>query len=258
MKSVWISSLAVPEKEVRALMQKLKTYGLDPSGHQWSGENQAMAWMGPKARLCDDNCAFWAIMGSHEALRNPETRYGLSLLALCVQARRGPAFPVVVLQTDRSPLTVEDLPTPLQRALILYAADDATPAKLVAKAHAKLPDLQAAYHFDMVGDPQLGQWFAVHPSQGVWPGIIFGVDGGQIKVQAVGPAGGLPTTSTLNYPMQGIRLDMGGTEFIAWATRNEVNPDTAYYIKVEGFPKTLVFGAFSEESEAEMFVIKLQ
>ena len=258
MKAVWISSLAVNEEEVSKLLQKLKTYGLDASGHQWSEDNQAMTWMGARDRICAADCVFWAIMGSSEALRKPEIRYGLSLLALCAQARRGTAFPVVVLQTDAAPLTIEDLPTPLQHAVIFSASDSGTPAKLVAKAHARVPDLQAPYYFDMVGDPQLGQWFEVRPTQGTWPGIIFGVDAGEIKFQAVGPAGSLPTTSTLNYPMQGIKLSLGEAEFTAWATRNEVSPDTAYFIKVEGFPKTLLFGAFSEESEAEMYVIKLQ
>lgn len=258
MKTVWISSLAVAEEDVQSLMQKLKTYGLDASGHQWSEDNQALAWMGPRDRLCAADCAFWAIMGSSEALRKPETRYGLSLLALCVQARRGAAFPVVVLQTDAAPLNAEDLPTPLQRAVVLSASDSGTPAKLVAKAHAKVPDLRAAYYFDMVGDPQLGQWYEVRPTQGAWPGIIFGVDEGEIKFQAVGPEGSLPTTSTLNYPMQGIKLSLGETEFTAWATRNEVSQDTAYFIKVQGFPRTLIFGAYSEESEAEMYVIQLQ
>jgi hypothetical protein len=258
MKSVWISSLAVPEQDVRAQMQKLKTYGLEASGHQWSEDNQAMAWLGPKVQLCDANCALWVLMGSREAMLKHELRYGLSLLALCVQARRGPAFPIVILQTDTAPLDVDELPTPLQRAVILSAVAASTPAKLVAKAHAKAPDLQAAYYFDMVGDPQRGQWFEVHPTQGTWPGIIFGINEGQIKFQAVGPAGNLPATSTLNYPMQGIKLAMGETEFTAWGTRNEVNPDMAYFIKVEGFPKTLLFGAFSEENEAEMYMIKLQ
>lgn len=258
MKHVWLSALTVPEQEARAMLQKLKAYGLNPSGHAWRDDNAAMAWLGPREELCAEGCAFWAIMGPAATFANPETRYGLSLLALCVQSHRGPGFPIVVLQTDTAPLPAAELPMPLQRALILPAADAGTPAKLVAKVHTPAAALPPAYFFDMAGDARVGQWFEVHPTQGQWPGIIFGVDEGEIKFQAVGPAGSLPATSTLNYPMQGLKIDAQGRTFTAWAVRNAITPDTAYYVKVEGTPAALLFGAFSEESEAEMHIIGLR
>lgn len=258
MKSVFVSALTVPEQEVRGLMGKLKTYGLEPAAHQWSDDLGAMAWMGPKEHLCQPQCAFWAIMGAREALLKPETRYGLSLLALCVQARRGPGFPIVLLRTGPEPLVAADLPAPLQRAIILSAADAGTPAQLVAKAHAKAPDLPAAYYLDMVGNPQFGQWFEVRPTSDEWPGIIFGVDAGEIKFQAVGPSGQLPTTSTLNFPMQGLQMEFKGRNFTAWAVRNAISPATAFYIKVEGAPATLLFGPFSEEGQTDMYSIALK
>lgn len=258
MKSIWLSALNVPEQEVRALMGKLKTYGLNPSGHQWSDDLAAMGWMGPRNELCNPQCAFWAILGGREASGKPETRYGLSMLALCVQAKRGPGFPIVLLQTGVEPLSAADLPTPLQRAVILPASDAGMPAKLVAKAHVKAPDLPAAYYLDMVGNPQVGQWFEVRPTRDEWPGIIFGVDEGEIKFQAVGPAGQLPTTSTLNYPMQGLKMDFKGRGFTAWALRNMLSPALSYYVKVEGTPGALLFGAFSEAGEAEMYHLTLK
>jgi hypothetical protein len=258
MKNIWLSALTVPEQEVRVLLQKLKTYGLNPSAHQWVDDNAAMAWMGPRDALSDAQCAFWAIMGPAAAFAKPETRYGLSVLALCVQSRRGPGFPIVMLRTGAEPFSSADLPTPLQRALVLPAADAGTPAKLVAQAHGQAPALQGAYHFDMVGNPQLGQWFELRPARDAWPGIIFGVDKGEIKFQAVGPAGALPATSTLNYPMQGLKLDFQGRDYTAWAVRNAITPESAYYVKVEGTPGNLLFGAFSEESDAEMYAIALR
>jgi hypothetical protein len=258
MKNVWLSALAVPEQQVRGLLQKLHTYGLKPSAHEWRNDNAAMAWMGPKEALCAAQCAFWAIMGAKPAFVKPETRYGLSLLALCVQSVRGRGFPIVILQTDAEPMTGAELPTPLQGALILPAADAGTPAKLVAKAHSQPPVLPAAYHFDMVGNPQLGQWFSLRPNEGEWSGVIFGVDEGEIKFQAVGPTGSLPATSTLNYPMQGLKIELKGREYTAWGVRNSVTPDTAYYVKVEGTPGALIFGGFSEESEAEMYALDLR
>jgi hypothetical protein len=258
MKSIWLSALSVPEKEVQAVMAKLKSYGLNPGGHQWNDDLAAMAWMGPKDQLINPQCAFWAIMGPKAAWQKPETRYGLALLALCVQARRGQGFPIVLLQTGAEAIGAADLPTPLQRAVTLPAGDAGTPAKLVAKAHVQVPDPPAAYHLDMVGNPQFGQWFEVRPARDEWPGIIFGVDQGEIKFQAVGPAGQLPTSSTLNFPMQGLKMEFNRREFTAWALRNTLSPATSYYVKVEGAPATLLFGAFSEAGEAELYHVTLK
>ncbi|MDA8142344.1 MAG: hypothetical protein M0036_27165, partial [Desulfobacteraceae bacterium] len=216
------------------------------------------AWLWPKEEICKPQCAFWVILGSREALLKPETRFGLSLLAFCVHAKRGLGFPIVVLQTEGASLAAAELPTALQRALILPAGDAGTPAKLVAKAHAKAADLPSAYYLDMVGNPHFGQWFEIRPAAGTWPGVIFGVDEGEISFQAVGPSGELPKTSTLNYPMQGLKIEVDGKNFSAWAVRNEVGNGSSYYVKVSGAPANLLFGAFSEESEAEMYRVALK
>jgi hypothetical protein len=258
MKNLWLSAISVPEPQVRELLQKLKTYGLNPSGHAWQDDIAAMAWVGPRDALIAKECTFWAIMGSGTALNRPETRYGLSLLALCVQSRRGAGFPIVVLQTDSDPLSAADLPTPLQKALILPAIAPGTPAKLVAKAHRPAPELPAPFYLDMVGSAQIGQWFELRPTQDYWPGVIFGIDQGEIKFQAVGPAGALPTTSTLNFPMQGLKIEVGERAYTAWAVRNTISAESSYYVKVEGTPGSLIFGPFSENSETEMVVIDLQ
>lgn len=258
MKSIWLSALAVDEQDIQKLMQKLKTYGLAGSGHIWKDDNQGLAWAGPLDDLKSPQCAFWAIMGSKAAFEKAETRYGLSLLALCVQAERGPGFPIVILQTDADPLTAADLPTPLQRAVVLPADNAGTPAKLVAKVHAKAPDLPAAYTLRLAGNPQFGQWLELRPTRDAWPGVIFGVDEGEIKFQAVGPAGELPKTSTLNFAMQGLKIDFHEREFTAWALQNEIDVATSYYVKIEGFPSSLLFGAFSEDSDPELYHIRLK
>jgi hypothetical protein len=52
---------------------------------------------------------------------------------------------------------------------------------------------------------------------------------GRDKFQAVGPSGQLPTTSTLNYPMQG-QMEFKGLNFTAWAVTMR-SPAIAYYVK---------------------------
>jgi hypothetical protein len=58
--------------------------------------------------------------------------------------------------------------------------------------------------------------------------------------------------------MQGLKLEMGDTEFTAWAAQNEVSTENSYYVKVSGTPGTLLFGPYAENSEAELYVIRLK
>lgn len=257
MKAIWISALKKDEAAVQKVGGHFKKYGIEAQGHFWENDNAKMLWLGARDSLLDEQIAVWIILGSREDLENEELRYGLSMLALGVQARRGIGFPVVVMQTEGEPINIQELPTPLQRAVVLPAEDPGTPAKLVAKVHAKPPQLPSAYVLDMVGNEQLGQWLQVYPTGEAWPGVIFGVDEGEILFQAVGPCGQLPEKATLSYAMQGIKLELGGTEFTAWATRNEISSENAYFIKISGSPKRLLFGPYAEDEEAEMFVINL-
>ncbi|MCJ8501780.1 hypothetical protein [Desulfatitalea alkaliphila] len=258
MMKIGLSVLSTPEAQVHTLLRRLKTYGLECAAHEWQDDLTAMAWRAPKATLVNADCAMWAIMGAKAAFRRAETRYGLSLLALCVQSQRGRGFPIVVLQTDDEPFTAQELPTPLQNVTILPAADAGTAAKLVARAHGRSTFIAPPFHLDMVGDPRLGQWLEVRPTAEEWPGIIFGIDEGEIQFQAVGPAGALPATSTLHFPMQGLQIEAGGRTFSAWAVRNPITPESAYFVKLAGMPARLLFGPFSEESTAEMVIIDLQ
>ncbi len=258
MKSIWLSALKKDEAAVQKVGTRFKTYGLELQGHFWQNDNAKMGWLAPRDELLKADVAMWAVLGSRAELESSDLRYGLSLLALTVQARKGIGFPIVILQTEGDPITAAELPDPLQRALVLSAGNPATPAKLVAKVHAKPPSLPAAYHIDMVGNEQLGQWLQVYPGTGTWPGIIFGVDEGEIVFQAVGPPGKLPQKATLNYAMQGIKLEMGAKEFNAWATQNEISAENAYFVKISGTPGTLLFGPYAEAAEAEFYVVRLQ
>jgi hypothetical protein len=257
MKTIWLSALQKDESAIQQVMAKYKTYGLELQGHFWQNDNPKLAWLAPREEMLDGQVAVWAIMGSREDFEKEDIRFGLSMLAITVQARKGIAFPMAILQTAGDPLTEEDLPTTLQRADILPAADAGTAAKMVAKVHAPAPKLQAAFHLDMVGNEQLGLWLEVFPTGDPWPGIIFGVDDGEIAFQAVGEPGQLPKTSTLNYAMQGLKLELAEKEFTAWATQNEISAKSAYFIKISGAPGALLFGPYSEAGAAELYTVRL-
>jgi hypothetical protein len=217
-----------------------------------------MAWMAARENLLDTNVSMWGILGSDKELLVQDTLYGLSLLAITVQAQRGLHFPVTILQTQGALVSSEQLSTPLKGADVLPVSGGGIGAKLVAKAHTPPKSLSAEYCLDIYGNEQIGQWFEVRPAQSSWHGVMFGVTGAEITFHAVGPTGSLPKKTVLNYPMQGLKMEMGNKKYTAWATQNELNAETSYFVKVEGYPESVLFGPFSAEAEADVFMVKLK
>ncbi|UCF83409.1 MAG: hypothetical protein JSV50_19905 [Desulfobacteraceae bacterium] len=258
MKTIWITSLGSSPDPIKQLMSQMKTYGLEVQGHFWKDDLEKMAWMAARESLLDANVSLWGILGSDQELLVPAHLYGLSLLAITLQAQRGLHFPIMILQTEGKLVSPEQLSTPLGGADVLSASGAAIGAKLVAKVHAPPKPLSADYYLDLYGNEQIGQWFELKPAKSIWPGVMFGVDGAEIAFHAVGPTGSLPAKTVLNYPMQGLKLEMGDKEYLAWAARNELNAETSYFVKVEGYPESIVFGPYSTEEAADVFVVRLK
>jgi len=257
MKTVWISSLVKAEDVVKKLIGQLKTYGLAANGHFWEDDLDKMAWIGPRKELLDGETSLWAILGSADNFQESSVRYGLSLLATTVQAQKGHSFPIVILLTEGG-LEPETLPTSLRDAQVLPLTDSGLGAKLVAMVHRPATKIDSEYRLDVYGNAQIGQWFEVGPGEGTWSGAMFGVSNGDITFQAVGPKGSLPSQSTLNYPMQGLKMALGKKEFTAWAVKNQIEAASSYFVKVEGHPECILFGAFSDEEHTDVFVVDLK
>jgi hypothetical protein len=258
MKTIWVTSLGSSQEPVKQIMSQMKTYGVEVQGHFWKDDLKKIAWMAARENLLDTNVSMWGILGSDKELLVPDTLYGLSLLALTVQAQRGLRFPIMILQTQGELVSSEQLSTPLKGADVLPVSGGGIGAKLVAKVHATPKPLLTEYRLDIYGNEQIGQWFEVQPAQSSWPGVMFGVTGAEITFHAVGPNGSLPKKTVLNYPMQGLKLEMGDKEYTAWATQNELNAETSYFVKVEGYPDSILFGPFSTVAEADVFMVKLK
>lgn len=258
MKTIWVTSLDASQDPIKKLISRMKTYGLEVQGHFWKDDLKKMTWMAARDNLIDAKASLWAILGSDDELLAADTLYGLSLLAITVQAQRGLHFPIMILQTRGKSISSEHLSTPLKGAETISASDAGLGAKLVAKVHKPAKPVSSEYHMDVYGNEQIGQWFEVRPQNSRWPGVMFGVTGAEIAFHAVGPCGSLPAKTVLNYPMEGLKLEMGGKEYTAWAAQNELDTETSYFIKVEGFPESIVFGAYSEEEAAEIFVVRLK
>jgi hypothetical protein len=257
MKQVWITSLAHEEKQVQKIMAMLKTYAMDANGHFWLDDLKKMAWLGPRAELIKDDTALWIILSSDKELASESVRYGLSMLALSVQAVRGHGFPIIFLHDGKIP-SIDSLPTPFQGAEIFAVDNPAIGAKLVAKANMPLKKVSAEYRLDIYAIPQLGQWFEVGPFESSWKGAMFGVCGGEIDAHGAGPAGKLPDKAVLEYPMQGLKLTVGGEEYVAWAVQNRLDAGSSYYVRVQGEPKSILFGPLAEGDDAEVYIINLQ
>ncbi len=258
MKTVWLTSLFTSEDVVKNLISQLRTYGLEVKGHFWEDDLEKMAWAKPRDELIKPEVMLWLILATQENLQKPSLRYGLSLLSLTVQTKRGISFPFVILLTEGEGPPPDTLPTPLKGVDFLSLSDPSMAAKLVVKVNTPLKSISSDYRIDTYGNPQIGQWIEVGPSTESWPGAMFGVAGGEITFHAVGPKGSLPSQSVLHYPLKGIKINLGEKEYTAWAAQNPINPETSYFVKIEGFPDSFLFGPYSTREEAEVYVLKLK
>jgi hypothetical protein len=258
MKTIWLTSLTSSQDMVKSMMAQLNTYGLEVKGHFWEDDLEKVAWSNVRDELLDPAITLWAVLGSREDLCKPAIRYGLSLLAITVQAHRGFQIPVVLLQADEALLTSDAMTTPLKAADIYPASDTGLGAKLVAKVHKPPGEFSPEYRLDAYGNAHIGQWFELGPGSADWQGAMFGVSGGEIALHAVGPKGKLPNQSVLNYPLKGLKVALGEKEYVAWAVQNELDAQSSYYLKVEGFPDSVIFGPYSTDKETELYTMSLK
>jgi hypothetical protein len=257
MKKVWITALERDEARVSLMMKIVKQYGLDGNGHFWVDDLKNMAWLSPRDELLDASNAMWIILTSGEELSKEPVRFGLSLLALSIQAKRGNGFPIALVET-KGRIDVEMLPTPLQGSNALSMNDPSIGAKLIAQANLPAAGEKPVYRFDIHAHPALGLWFEVGPSQGhIWSGALFGVQGGEIDSHGIGASGSLPEKAVLEYPVKGLKLQLGEKEFTAWAVQNVLNDDSSYFVRVQKTPQSLVFGSYVQEDDIEVNVLKL-
>ncbi len=257
-KMLWLTSMDKDQELVQKFMAQMKRFGLEVNGHFWKDEPGKMSWLGPRKEILNDKVAMWGILASEESLRDKDALYGLSLLTLTVQATRGLGFPIVVFLSGKDTVSPEKLPTPLKGADVFKADQANLGAKLVALLHKPPKKIESDYRLDIYGSRQIGQWFEIGPGEDKWPGAMFGVSDGEILFHAVGPKGKLPSETVLNYPLKGIRLDLGEKEYSAWAVQNEMDKDSSYFVKVEGSPESILFGPYSETEVAEVYIVGLK
>jgi hypothetical protein len=258
MKKIWLSALGSSKEEVQKTMVALQKYGLAVDGHFWQDDLDKLAWTAPRQQILDKNTSLWALLASSTDLLSPSIRYGLSMLALAVQAAKGLDFPIVILQKAGEAVLADTLPTPLAGCDVLDLRNPAYGAKIVAKVHKQVKGISPPYRLDVYGIPQIGQWFEIGPKDEIWSGALFGTSNDGPCLHAVGKSGQLPEKSTLKYPQRGLEIELHGRKFTAWAVQNELDSESSYYIKVDGHPDSILFSSYSSAEETEVFVLKLK
>jgi hypothetical protein len=257
MKTVWITAFDKEKDAARVtvLSQLLKRYGLATQGHFWVDEPEKLAWRAGLDALNAARADLWLILADDAALAKPSVRYGLSAFAASLREARGLGFPIVL----SGAAGVDGMPPLLGSATVLVENNPAWPAKIVARANLAKAGEPQDHRFEVVGEEQLGQWFAIGPREGEWSGVVFGVHGGgaTIDFQAVGPRGKLPEKTVLEYAQEGLTLAAGEREYTAWAVRNRLGPDDAYYARVKGTPESVLFMPYTDDSEASATILPL-
>lgn len=255
-KKVWISALNKDEKAVQAVMAACKKYALEPDGHFWSDDVEKMSWVEAVPALKKNDVALWAIIGKSEDFSRDKTRFGLSLLTIAVQARRRGRVPTLIISTDGR-ISTDSLPLMLKDADIVPLAGTTLGAKLVSRANQALKAPAIDYRLNVHGLPGIGLWFEIGPASLNWQGIMAGVDGAAIDAHGVGPAYGIPERAVLEFPMKGMKIQLGDAQFDTWAVKNTLDSSQSYYVRCQGMPRSLLFGQFSDDDEAEVHVLGL-
>ncbi|MCE5248705.1 hypothetical protein LLG96_00645 [bacterium] len=258
MKKIWVTALDKDAQSVQKILGTIRQYGLDGNGHFWQDDIKNLAWLGPKEALADRETSLWVILCSLKSLESESVRYGLSLLAITVQAVRGIGFPILFAVTDGA-LEIDKLPTPLRGADSIAFSSPSLGAKIVAKANTPVPKISTDYRIDIHANPNYGIWFEVGPAgTAVWKGALIGVSGGDINFHGVGAAGTLPEKSVLEYPMEGLKLQLGEKDYSAWAVQNTIDAGHSYYVRIHDMPSGIVFGPYAPDDEASVSVISLR
>ncbi|MCK5230612.1 MAG: hypothetical protein KAR13_10125 [Desulfobulbaceae bacterium] len=254
-KKVWITSLVKDEKLVGGVIGLARKYGLEADGHFWVDEVEKMAWLASLEEVLDKANCLWVIVGSKEDAADESVRFGLSLMAIGVQARKGKGYPIIWVTPESG--VEPELPTLLKNAEVFGVTNATLGPKLVARANTPVKKVDLDYRLGLHANPGFGLWFEVGPAAGSWNGALFGVHDAEINFHGVGEAGNLPEKSTLEYPSKGIKLELGKKEYVAWAVQNSFTDRDSYFVRVKGIAKSILFGPPPQGEEAEVYVVDL-
>ncbi|WP_322997250.1 hypothetical protein [Castellaniella sp.] len=254
-KCAWFINLSDDEHAAQAAALQLKPYGLPIRGQRWP---QGLAWLAAAQEAASANAAVTVVFGLASRYADPALRRDLALFRLMLQTQAGHAINGFTLLTDDTPDAPQAMPG-------LAVLDDWTPlsagwpAKLIARAHAPIAPRWPA-QLGLHAHERLGVWLETHPQPGhTASGALVGVAGNQAKIDfhAVGPKGGLPSTTDNQYELRGLQFTVADTAFEAWGLRNLIPADERYYVRLEGDPDLLAIGSLPDGEPDDVALIRL-
>lgn len=245
----WLPNAGVagPPGEVAAALSKS---GLTVNGGGWDRDD-ATGWLPTAEHLIQSpNVDLWMLVGTADDFANAAVRYGLSLARIRVGAQRQRVPALVVACLDEQP-RASVLPPLLQQAQLLGPPTTDWGGRCVAAAmRDAIPEAPSDYRLNVIANASLGHWFEVGPAGDcAWGGAIFGVDEGEITHHGVGKRGELPERCTLEYPLEGARVEVDGRRLTCWAVNNRLEPGNSYYVRVTGSPAHILFGEHPDLSD---------
>ncbi|MCK5098233.1 MAG: hypothetical protein KAR45_09010 [Desulfobacteraceae bacterium] len=257
-KKIWITSMSKEKEQITRLLQLGKKYGLAPDGHFWVDDLEKMAWQAPLDNLLAKETALWVISANKKDFEKESVRYGLALLCLSMQSVKGIGFPVIFVCSEDS-LKLENLPTPFQGSEIFSIDNKSLGAKMTARANTPIKKTKSEYRINIHANQGYGIWYEFGPAKGeTWSGVLAGGLKSEVNAHGVGPSGSLPLKTTLEYQMQGLKLELGEDKYSAWAVKNEIDENQSYYVRFADIPGNILFGQLpGEETEADFHIFKL-
>ena len=243
-KSVWLTWMPIEAgaPSPQAAVQALDKTGFAVTGAPWVDAPKVLAWSELAQQLKEaTGPEVWVIAARRQDLANADHRFGLAMTAALLRADRSKPPHIVLLGLDGLP-DVGGLPTLLQSCLRLDGSGAGWPAKLLVATMAAASVPAEPFRLRCCAHKMFGLWLEVGPASGSWRGATVGVAGAKISNHAVGPRGGLPDRTVLEYQLEGLELDVAGATFHAFAVQNQLTDADSYYVKVDGRPSQVLLG----------------
>lgn len=255
-KKLFVSLLADDKELSDVIGGTAASYQIETSGVVWNEEPGKPIWGEVAAMILKNGCDGWLIAGkAGDWQADASKRAHISLAALKAAALMGPSFQFFRMIVP-DPQT---LPQPLAASVAMDRA------KLGPRLAAKLAVGgkavgEAGYRLDVhplpVGD---GMVVELGPPAGVeWSGALFAMrGGGEITHHTVGIKGSPPERGVVEYAMKGLKLEIGGEEYVGWAVRNRLDEGRSYYLRIDGDVTDMAFGQLPEGDAADLFTLRL-
>ena len=230
--------------ETRTEEMLLRAAGFATATIPWSElATQQLGWTQLLPLLDDTAVQAWVISGKPAEFTD-ELLSQISLLTLALTRPAPPLTAFVLTGGGAEPAVAETL-----AHIKMFQGNTTFAAKLMAARLKPKPSVARPFHMAAHLDPLLGQWLEIGPEAGaVWNGFMAGVISAEVVAFGVGPRGQVPQKSVLRYPQCGIKGNWGEKAFTACAAGNEVDENSACYLRLEGCPQAIFVAGYPEES----------